>query len=72
MCFLFTGDELAVLFLVLVLLVYNIILGLPILGELVELVFVIKLEERLFLDEAVVEIKLLFWILDEFLEECAV
>ena len=60
------------LFLVLVLLVCNIIVGLPILGELVELVFVIKLDERLFLDEAVVEIKLLFWILDEFLEECAV
>ena len=57
------------LFLVLVLLVDIIILGLPILGELVVFVFVIKLDERLFLDEAAVEIKLLFWILEEFLED---
>ena len=48
------------LFLVLVLLVDIIILGLPILGELFVLVFVVKLVERLFLDEAAVEIKLLF------------
>ena len=53
----------------LVLLFDIIILGLPILGELVVFVFVIKLDERLFLDEAAVEIKLLFWILEEFLAE---
>lgn len=54
---------------VLVLLVDIIILELPILGELFELVFVMILDERLFLYDDAVEIKWLFWILDEFLED---